>query len=272
MAKKYLQVHLPIGRYIYGSLYELEADKNGVKKYNVTLAIPKQSEVDWKQTAWGKQIDEFAKVVFVNNESLIPTFSWKIHDGDRTTPNEGGSIPSKLPGWAGNWILRSSSMAPIKILTADGSRVIPEEGVVKCGDYLECIAIFSRNNPPKDGSLGKPGLYCHISHAAFSARGEEIQRSPMVDVSNEKFGTQALPAGASPVTDVQGSPIGVSTQRGAPTDLPAPHTSILGAPPAPPIVPPAKHMTALATTTYDEYIKAKWTDELLVQHGLMTYE
>ena len=284
MAKRYLQVHLPVGRYIYGSIYELETDKNGVKKYNFTLAIPKSTEPDWRLTPWGMQIVDFAKSVFVNNEVEIPSFSWKIFNGDQSTPNEGGSIPKNLPGWAGNWILKSSSMSPVKILTADGSRVIPEEGVVKCGDYLECIAIFSRNNPPKDGSKGKPGLYCHVSHAAFSARGEEIQRTPMVDVSNTQFGKQALPAGAAPVTDVQGVPIGMHTQRGAdpvptpaPAAMPAPHTGILSAPPAPPAVPtpapaPVRRMTDKATTTYEEYVRAGWTDELLIQHGIMVIE
>ncbi len=285
MAQKHLQLHLPIARLVYGSLYDFENDDT--KRYGVTLAIPKSTEPDWRLTPWGMQIVDFAKSVFVNRETEMSAFSWKVFDGDQNTPNKGGSIPAKFPGWAGHWIMKSTSMVPTKVLTTDGSRVIPEKDVVKCGDYLECIAIFTRNFPPKnDPKSYTPGLYCFVSHAAFSARGEEIQRTPMVDVSNEQFGKQALPAGAAPVTDVQGVPIGMHTQRGvdpvptpAPAAMPAPHTGILSAPPAPPVVPtsapapaPVRKMTGKATTTYEAYIAANWTDELLIQHGIMTIE
>lgn len=286
---KRIQIHLPIGRFVQGHLYEItdESKKKAEElkrspQYYIALAIQKRGELSWKDTTWGKKIVDYAVSVFHNREYDQKVFSWKIIDGDDATPNQAGTIPVKTPGFKNCWVIKCSSTIPTKVYTANGTGQILDPDIVKRGDYLEGLLSIARNYPPaNDKTRYTPGLYIGLSVAAFSARGERIEYQEYVDVAAVGFGRQELPAEAIPVTDVQGVPLRSHTQSTATHDttapMPAPHPAILqNAPPAPPTVPPAppaapvKHMTALATTTYEEYIKAGWTDELLVQHGFMT--
>jgi hypothetical protein len=62
---------------------------------------------------------------------------------------------------------------------------------------------------------------------------------------------------------------------GSPGPGPAPVAAPAPAPPAPApapefLAPPPKHMTAKAGgLSYDAYVKAGWTDKMLVEHGYM---
>lgn len=273
-----LQVHLPVGRLVQGSLYDLSTlgdQKAGITRtpqYFIAIAIPKGAETHWRETVWGTKIWAYAQAAFPNQEFLSPRFSWKISDGDDTAPNQRGTIPCQQPGFKNCWIIRSSSVLPTKVLTPDGSRVLPDAGVVKRGDYLECILTVNRNRPPKTGesSMYVAGLYLYISHAAFSARGEEIAYLPSVDLSSVKFGAQPLPAGASPVTAAELSQVSVSfggqpANTAAMPPLPAPHRDIL----TPSMPTKTRTMSPRAVMSYQEYIDSGLTEQMLIDAGLL---
>lgn len=81
--------------------------------------------------------------------------------------------------------------------------------------------------------------------------------------------------GSGPVPPMTASPSNPPPYNGyVPGAPPSPPTAAPGGapPPPPPGAPaaPQRHMTAAATTTYDEYIKAGWTDTQLIASGLMT--
>lgn len=102
-----------------------------------------------------------------------------------------------------------------------------------------------------------------------------LDNKPTVDQMFANVPGAAAGAPAGPGSAAPPGPAGASTPPPpGPGAAPAPGA---GAPPppgpgavsAPPAPATAKQMTVQATTTYEEYIKAGWTDAALVQHGLM---
>ncbi|MAB53554.1 hypothetical protein [Marinobacter sp.] len=271
----------PVGRFVYGSIYDpnkTDYDGNPLVtktgpnagqprvEYILGLAIPKGAETHWAHTEWGKKIWEVGCAAFPS-QSQREDFSWKILDGDSTKPNKKGNVPSANENFRGCWVLKASSGYPPSVFNSDGSQQISEIGAVKPGYYIQI-------NMDVDGNknTSNPGVYLNHRMVALSGYGEEI-RSGM-DPKEAGFGQSALPAGAS-ATPVGGgfNPAPAPTSA-APTPTPTPtptpptpvtpHPGILQPPAA-----PARNMTAAATATYDAYREAGWTDEQLVQHGLM---
>lgn len=274
----------PVGRLVQGSLYhpqDKDADgnpltiKNGPNagqpkvQYYFGVAIPKGSEQHWNQTEWGQKIWKAGVDGFPQGQYNAPTFAWKITDGDSNIPNKKGKRPCDKEGYKGHWVLNFSSGFAPRIFNADGSQPILDEDAVKPGYYIQVNGDVDSN-----GSSLNPGVYLNHELVALSAYGPEINLTT-VDATAVGFGASPLPAGASP------APLGGGFNPApapAPAPSPTPNPAFLQvpppvAPPAAPPVPPAvpvRQMTALANgATYDQMVAAGWTDDLLVQHGMM---
>lgn len=283
----------PVGRIVQGNLYKPnEEDQNGnpltIKTgvnagqrrvdFYFALAIKKGTEQHWANTEWGQQIYGVGAKSWPNGQYQRQDFAWKITDGDSTIPNKSGKKPCDMPGFAGHWVLKLSSGFPPQIVSSDGRQQLHEEGLVKPGYYVQVrVSVRSNDNP------SNPGIYLNHSFVAFSAHGEEIVFGP--DPASLGFGQAPLPAGASPVPlanpafnpgqpavpPVAAAPA-VQVSPPAPASAPPPNPAILqvpGSPPPPPPAPAKKLTPAAQGATYEQLIANGWTDELLIQHGLM---
>jgi len=195
----------PVGRLVEGSLYigrdhdaenqplTFKTGKNvGQPRtdFYFAVAVPKGNETHWDQTAWGKVIEDVAKMSFPKGEYIHPDFSWKITDGDSTKINKAHRRPCDKEGFAGNWILRFSRPFSPKLYNADGSQQLPGEIIVNLGDYVQVYALIVGNKSNK-----QPGVYLNHLMVAFTGYGPRIILGP--DPKTVGFGQDPLPAGVS---------------------------------------------------------------------------
>lgn len=276
----------PVGRLVAGSLYkgnDKDAEgrplvyKNGADAgkprldFFFALAIPKGPEaakgpMGWMDTPWGQVIRKAGESM-LPHAAQLPTFAWKVKDGDSTIPNKRGRRPCDQEGHKGHWIMSFSSGFAPTVYTADGSAVIAEPGAVKLGYYVQVNADVGAN-----GSQSQPGVYINHRMVALSGYGPEIVVGP--DATSVGFGGGALPPGASavPLAAMPAPPVPAPAPAPAvaapPVVMPAPNPAFLmPPPPAAPVVP---RMTAKAAgATYEQLIAAGWTADLLRQHGMI---
>jgi hypothetical protein len=287
----------PVGRLVQGSIskgqtQDAEGNPLVVKTgpnagnprtdYFFAVAIPKAGERHWNQTEWGKQIWQVGQRAFPQGQANSPTFAWKIVDGDSEVPNRRGRKPCEREGFPGHWVLSFSSGYAPNVVNSNGTK--PQDpGSVKLGYYVQILGSCSGN-----GSVQQPGVYLNHNTVALSGYGPEITVGP--DLATVGFGKAPLPAGASatPLGGMAAPDVappwdaasGVQPHPGflAPPVTPpvpvAPPAALPVTPPVPvaPPVPaaPVRRMTeAAAGATYEQLIGAGWTDQLLVQHGMM---
>ena len=270
----------PVGRLVEGSLYQgSDRDVNGQPKlfkkgknvgqprydFYFALAIKKGHEIHWNQTDWGQVIDRVAKTAFPQGQWQHPDFSWKVVDGDSTILNKGKPPrrPCDKEGFRGHWVLKFSRPFAPKIYNFDGSQQLLEENYVNPGDYIQVHALVDGNN-----SAQQPGMYLNHLMIAFAGYGERIVLA--ADPKSVGFGQSPLPAGAS--TTPLAAFVPPVSQIATPP-MPASYPQILTPPPvaaAPaPLAPPQRVMSPTAQGTYEQYRAAGWTDEQLIQNGLM---
>lgn len=267
MAKNRVSFLTPVGRIVKGSLYKpQDKDAEGkplvVKRgpnaggprvdYYFGLAIPKGSPTErWQDTTWGRIIQQAGVSAFPAGQHQFPSFAWKVTDGDSTIPNKKMKKPCDQEGHKGHWILNFSSGFAPKICNSDGSQMLTEPDAVKCGYYVQVYGSVTDN-----GSDNQPGVILNHDAVSFQGYGPEIHTG--IDTAAVGFGG-ALPVGAS------STPIGqapAAAPVATPAPAPAPEPGFLAPPPAP-------RMTEKATTTYEEYRKAGWSDAQLIASGLM---
>lgn len=202
----------PVGRLVMGNLYRPRTQdgqgrplvyKNGPKTGQprsdifFALAIPKGQEVtsgygalSWVMTPWGQEIYK-AGCAFMAHAPQLPTFAWKVADGDSVVPNTKGKRLADSEGCRGHWILFFTSTVAFKICNADGSQHLTQPDAVKPGYFVQ-VGMNSKGNDSPD----KPGVYLNPVAVALVAYGEEIQTG--VDTGSLGFGQNVqLPAGAS---------------------------------------------------------------------------
>ena len=243
----------PVGRMVFGCLYEPKTTDMAGKPLTVSkgpnagksrvdyffaLAI-KKSEADWKQTAWGKEITNAGMLVNPQHAQK-PTFHWKVADGD--TPNAENKVNENS---VGHWILKFSSGFAPNICDINRN-IIADKNIVNPGDYIQVYFTVRTN-----GSSLHPGIYLNFSIVCLVGHGPRIVMQS-IDPKKVDF-VKEVPPGISSIS--------VSTLT--------PQTPV--SPPSyPQILQPAKRMTAQANgVAYEEYIKAGWNDQQLVQHGYM---
>ena len=221
-------------------------------QYFFALAIRKDDP------GWGEVYRQFTEEAakFKNGEYNRKDFAWKTLDGD---------APENVSkeGFAGHWVLRISGGFPPKVYTAGGAQQIVEKSQIKCGDYARVYLNVAIN-----GDSNKPGLYLNPVLVELIGYGDAIVGGP--DPREAFKQAASLPPGASHTPVASGPGIAAPGLPGpAPVAAPAP------APPAPApapefLAPPPKRMTAKAGgLSYDAYVKAGWTDKMLVDHGYM---
>lgn len=279
----------PVGRFVGGSAYTpITTDMNGNPKtfksgdprveYKISLAVRKGTETHWSQTEWGAVIHGLGSQAFPATVQS-PFFAWKIVDGDGQTPNSKGVKPADREGYAGCWVLHLAGSYAPKLWNEDGTKQLLDENAVMPGDYIQVYGEVVSNK-----SDLKPGVYLNPIHVSFQRWGEKIITKASIDVASIGFGKSPIPEGASSVPLSGGFnpgtvavPNGVaSVMRPATTPIPAPvtpHHGILTPPPVPTnatLVAPVRVMLPAANgLTYDDYIAAGWTEQQLIQHGLL---
>lgn len=254
-----IEIKFPTGRLVGGSLYKgRTTDAQGEKLLFKTganaggdrtdfyfgVAIEKKTETHWNQTEWGRVIWGVAHTEF-KAAADSPHFAWKVTDGDSTIPNKAGNAPAQRQGYKGHWVLNFAGTNRPKVVKTDGTLLL-DDSYVNLGDYVRVLGSVKDNRPAPT-----PGIYLNYAFVAFRARGETIAYG--VDPTSINFGDDALPIGASTTP--------VDKPMMSPTDV-KPHHDILK--------PPMRQMTEKAQgNSYETLIANGWTDELLVQHGMM---
>lgn len=306
----------PVGRIVAGNLYTPNTKdfdgkplvvKTGANigqarsDFFFAIAIKKEAEQHWAQTAWGAEIWRVGHTAFPQ-AAQSPTFAWKIDDGDSQVPNKRGKKPCDNEGWRGHWILKFSGGFAPKVYReeAGGGYVqLMESDYVKPGHFVQVLCTVDGN-----GNQNNPGVYLNHSMVCFRAFGPEISFGP--NVNEAGFGAAPLPAGAtltppasaipmpavasnSPVSSVPAVPVPTAIVSAVPV---TPNPQFLQVPTAQPLptisspvaaipVPPSPAaiaspssgptMTAKAAgSSYQAFVSAGWTDANLVAQGYMT--
>lgn len=306
----------PVGRLVMGSLttpQTTDADgkpllvKTGpnagqpTQKFFIAVAIPKtpQDNGHWANTPWGAEIWK-AGHASMPNQAGLPSFAWKVQDGDSQVPNKKGRKNCDTEGFAGCWVVFMQSAYAPKTYNNDGSAPLPATEI-KPGYYVQVNATVDGNK-----SSQNPGVFINPNMVALAGYGPEIVFGP--DPTAAGFGQAPLPAGASAVPlggmpgaapapvapaapAVQGAAPAVQGAAPAPfvappaaVQAPAPSAPVAATPPASPAAPadpgflqvpppeaaPARVMLPPAgNISYEQYVAAGWTDAQLIQHGYM---
>lgn len=313
-----LNMLLPPARIVSGSVYEAQlkdaegqpivyksGDKKGqpAKRWYFAIAIPKTpGNGHWANEAWGQPIWARGHADFPGGQAQLPSFAWKIEDGDSTVPNKKMKKNCDREGFPGHWVIRLQTMVEPKTYTTMGqpagnpARAI-DPSQIKTGYYVEVYVGIDGND-----DIGRnPGLYINPSMVNLVGFGSEIVWGPDVDAAG--FGKATAPVGASltppasfnpataaaPLAPVAPPTPGVAPPAPVPAlvsvappapvpvqPAPAimPQPAVLAAPPPPAAAPAAPAvgftMTAKANGIPREtYIGSGWTDDLLRQHGMM---
>ena len=264
-------------------------------KFDFGVAIPKVPGQHWASSEWGAKIWQ-AGHAGVANANEVKDFSWKITDGDDATlpPIKAGKPQGKAPkdraGYPGHWVLSmSSSFAPRVIDGTKGDAMpdIVQPDAVKPGDIIQV-----KGNTSYNGSNGNPGVYLNHEIVCFSGHHREGRfASGGTDVASVGFQTGVASGGTTALPGVAALPQSVAVPAASPAQPPVPPAvaapaaptatvvtpNVSFAPPVPgapvppvPAAPPARVMLPAANgATYDAMKAAGWTDEQLVQHGMM---
>ncbi len=201
----------PVGRLIQGSLYKAyDKDQQGKPnvypaghakagqpkiQYFFAVAIAKNpGEAAWWLSVWGGKILAVAQGAWPGGQTQIPSFSWKVEDGDSTIPNKNNKKNCDLEGAPGNWLVNFSTTLATKVYREDAGRWAEwlDVDAVKLGDYIEVQGSVSGNSNAQN-----PGVYMNPDMVAFRGYGPRIQRGP--DPNAAGFGKSAMPQGASNV-------------------------------------------------------------------------
>jgi len=277
-----IDILTPVGRIVGGhpmTAHPVTDSKTGVAKMHkdgitprmstyIGLAIPKGAETRWQDTEWGRQIELVAQTDWSRGEYQAPTFAWKISDGDSRVPNKKGKIPAERDGYPGHWVIHSSTELTVPCYHTGhyaSHEQIKRKEEIKCGDYGRLYL-----NVKGNGSSESPGIYVNPTIFDLVRAGIEIINSDGPDAATV-FGAVAAVVPVNAQLDPNAAQV--------PTPAPAPvqpHPDFVanaGAPVPPPAPAPAapQHVMLPAANgaTYEAMIAAGWTDDLLVQHGMM---
>jgi hypothetical protein len=129
---------------------------------------------DWDQTNpgvlyWGEVIWWAGNAAFralTNNPQkfiTLPTFAWKIEDGDDATPKGEKQVRNcDKPGHPGNWIVHLKTWKVPELYTQYGDSLITDRASVKRGMYVRVAGDVQGN-----GQAGKPGVYINHDKVAY---------------------------------------------------------------------------------------------------------
>lgn len=153
------------------------------------LVIPYWGEAIWTtgNAAWPALCNNAEKYI------TLPTFAWKIEDGDDTTPKgEKQTRNCDKPGHPGHWIVHLKTWKIPSVHTPDGLQTLADRSVIKRGFYVQVAGSVSGN-----AQAGKPGVYINHDMVAYvpTEGAEEIRGGGGGDAKTVGFGRGALPSG-----------------------------------------------------------------------------
>jgi hypothetical protein len=246
-------------------LPKLDAAGNPRSQIFIALAIPKDGR-DWKVTEWGSQIYNAGVAAWPNGEHQIPTFAWKVEDGDSVIPNRNNKKNAEREGYPGHWILKASTELSVRchhVGRYEAHEVIQDPKQIKRGDFGRLYISVKGNNYPKSA-----GIYVNPELFSLDRAGEEIMVVGGTSAA-EAFGgsapavppgaavNPAIPAPASTPAPVASGAIPAAAP--APAAVPAP-----AIPPAPDfLTPPPQRMIDGQMYTQDALIASGWTIEAI---------
>lgn len=253
----------PVGRIVEGSVSKGNTtdmqgkplvDRSGKPKtqYYFALAIPKTSP-EWPAilAAMTTEAKNGFPALFPNGQCVLPTFAWKITDGDSQIPNQNMTKPCDKEGHPGHWVLRFTSGFAVPCYNENGEVIAAD--TVKTGYYARVSFSVVAN-----GDKQKPGLFVNPNGVQMVAYGEEITSCASF---GDMFGgvpiPAALPAGASLIPL---APLTAAPGFAAPVQ---PDYAFAGGPatPPPPAPPAAPVKVVYNGVQYerDFLIKSGWT-------------
>lgn len=247
-------------------------------------AIDAAARAAWPQF-FGQRAQGMQYPASLPMDCTSPKFANKVIDGDGF--DDQGQPYSKNEGWAGCWVIKFSNGFVPKVYewTASGWQETLHTGrAIKCGDFITVSGTCVSNQ-----SSDSPGMYMNFDTVSFEQEGPFIASATSVD-PNAALGARGAPANPPASPTPAGTPAQPANAPAASAGAPAPGAPIsqtapaaysgyrqpdaAGAPPPPAPAaeapPPAgPQMTPAATTTYDAYRAAGWTDDQLRANGLM---
>ncbi len=245
-----VQLKTPVGRIVAGSAHKVKTKdgngnplvvKNGPNtgqprtEFYMGLAIPKTDPGynDIYAAIYNEGRAGFPHLFDASGACILPTFAFKVVDGDSAIPNESGNKPCEKEGYPGNWVLNfSNGFAPGCYQYVEAEKrwaAMPDPTVIKRGDYAQVSFSIKGNQ-----STQRPGVYLNHDMVAFVGHGVEIITGPD---PNQAFGNApALPPGASatPLAPSVGiAPPPVPSQAAPPVGIAPPPAPPAGVTPAP---------------------------------------
>lgn len=244
---------------------------NGVPDYESQRAIiDADARAAWPQF-FGQRPQGLAFDANLAPDCKNPAFANKVIDGDGF--DDKGQPYANNEGWAGHWVIKcANGFAPkVSEWTAQGWVETVHTGrVIKCGDYVsiggDCVS---------NKSSDSPGMYMNFDNVSFEQEGPFIAQKGGVDAETAlgSRGPNAQTAQRQPAGAAQHGGNAAGGQTSGTASDPQPYSGYRetagagDAAPPPPDDGPT--MTAKATTSYEKYIAAGWTDDKLRAHGLM---
>lgn len=273
----------PVSRWVTGDMHELKDKTDNNKQPRLYAATHKKAgqvmkecyfgiavrkapgqahwaikPADWDQTNpgipyWGELVWTTGNAAFpalTNNPQkyiTLPTFAWKIEDGDDTTPKGEKQVRNcDKPGHPGHWIVHLKTWKVPELYTQYGDSIITDRASVKRGMYVRVAGDVQGN-----GQAGKPGVYINHDKVAYvpTENEEVIQGGGGVDAKTAFGGGGALPSGvaarantfapagfpgapgfpAAGALPLAGLPAAAAALPGAPAGLPAGAPALPGA-------------------------------------------
>jgi len=182
-----------------------------------------------------------------------PQFSFKVRDGDGV--DTAGKKWADREGYAGHWIVsytRGASIGAPGVYREASPGTFVETKECKTGWFVQVSGNVTGNN-----NAQRPGVYVNLNMICVRAEGPEIILTSGPSAAEAFGGVTALPPGAAPLS------------APAPVLPPPAPVAPPPAPVAPPPAPARKMLPAANGISYAEYIAAGWTDDLLIQNGMM---
>ena len=243
---------------------KLNTDGSEQTEFSLGVAFPKGTETHWTQTPWGKQIYAVGAAAHPQHHTL-PSYAWKVIDGDSTVPNRNGNAPASQEGYKGHWVIWFKQRWAPKLSHGQGEPLFEVDQILP-GYYVEVWSSVVGNTGPS------PGVYINPLAVNRVAFGEKIITAATVDTTAVGFGKSAAPAGASATPLSQG----FAPPPAAPVAVAVPNPAFLQVPPPAPVAPvapppaPVRVMTAKAQgATYEQMIAGGWNHAQLIEHGML---
>lgn len=277
----------PVGRLVGGDVFKprtkdfdgrplMTRNNEPRVEYVVQIAFPKSDpDTEQMRAKIYQAAAEGFPTLFPGGQCSLPSFSFKWVDGDSTTPNQRGTIPSTKEGYAGHWVLTFKSAFAPQVF-GQKQEPIADPSAIKRGDYVR-VGVSCRGNE----SQSKPGVYLNHSMLQLCGYGEAISTGPdAAVVFAEDYhlppGASATPVAPSAVPGASppAPPAGIPTPAAVPAPAapagapaPVPFGAPSAVPPAPPPPAAARQMAPGCPFTYEALVAQGWSDEQMRAAG-----